>query len=195
MLRRLLCLSLLLGLACSRPLVAPKLPEELRAQRSEALVTALHQSGRPGDWIVRRGEHKTDNAIALLTNSPFSHAALLDAERDQVIEADGKGGVHITPLTEFARASQRVWLLRPFWYTAENGQTAIQKARELVGRKYDYPGLVGLDVKDSYYCSELCVDVYRPVIPKGTLIPPVIPPGIMHDWATVLWDSGPVPPQ
>jgi len=192
--RFLICLSFVLGLACSRPIHAPRISEEQQAQRTERIVEALRKNGKPGDWLVRRGYHKTDDAISLVTNSPFSHAAVLDPERDQVIEADGKGGVHVTPIPVFAAACQRMWLMQPAWYTPECGQSAILKARALVGSKYDYAGLTGLNVNENYYCSELCFAIYRSWIPKGTLIPPVIPPGLMHDWATVLWDSGPCLP-
>lgn len=184
--------ALVLGIGCSRPIRAPRPTVEEQAARTERIVNALRKEGQAGYWLVRRGYHKTDSAISLVTNSPFSHAALLDLERDQVIEADGKGGVHVTPIPVFAAACQRMWMLEPAWFTPENGREAILKARELVGSKYDYPGLTGLNVADRYYCSELCMVVYKPSIPKGTQIPPVIPPGLMHDWATVLWDSGPI---
>lgn len=188
---RLLPLVVLLSLGCARPLVVSPPPQATREQRAAAVVTALHAFGRPGDWLVRRGYHGTDHAISMLTNAPFSHAAVLDLERNQVIEADGHGGVHITSLEAFALASHRVWLLRPVWSTPERGLEATITARDLVGRKYDFSGLAGLNHSDRYYCSELCIHVYRPWIPKGAHVPPVIPPGTMHDWATVLWDSGP----
>lgn len=183
-------LAALLGLvllACTRPLSVAPAPEPT----VNAILAALQTHGQPGDWIVRRGLHRTDDAVALLTQDPFSHAALLDAERSQVIEADGRGGVHTTSIQEFARASQRVWILRPRWSNAERGPSAVAEARTWVGRKYDFTGLSGLDHPDRLYCSELCVQAYRPWIPPGTRIPPVIAPGRMHDWATVVWDSGP----
>lgn len=181
----------LIALGCARPLVVRPPEETQRQAPSGAMVEALRRLGRPGDWLVRRGYHGTDDAISALTHSPFSHAAILDLERDQVVEADGRGGVHTTPLADFARASHRVWLLRPRWSSPERGAEAVRSARSLVGRTYDFTGLAGLNARDRYYCSELCVAVYRPWIPRGTRIPPVIPPGHMHDWATVCWDSGP----
>lgn len=181
----------LLALGCARPLVVKPPTSATREQRTAATLEALRAFGQPGDWLVRRGYHGTDHAIAALTNAPFSHAAVLDPERNQVIEADGAGGVHVTPLEAFAHASHRMWLLRPTWWTPERGAEAVAQARALVGHKYDFPGLAGLNAPDRYYCSELCLQVYRAWMPKGTRRPPVIPPGTMHDWATVLWDSGP----
>lgn len=187
----LLALFALLALGCARPLVVKPPPQATQEQRAATVVTALKTFGRSGDWLVRRGYHGTEHAISLLTNAPFSHAAVLDLEHDQVIEADGQGGVHLSSLEEFARASHRLWLLRPVWWTPERGAEAVLKARGWVGRKYDYTGLAGLNDPHRLYCSELCVQAYRPWIPKGAHLPPVIPPGTMHDWATVLWDSGP----
>lgn len=183
---------LVLLAACSRPMAVHPPPQATREERAAATVDALHALGRSGDWVVRRGYHGTDHAIAALTNAPFSHAALLDLDQDQVIEADGQGGVHLTPLKDFALASHRVWLLRPAWSTPERGLKAVVAARLWVGRKYDFTGLTGLNNPNRLYCSELCIQAYRPWIPKRTPIPPVIPPGTLHDWATVLWDSGPV---
>lgn len=188
---RLLSLFALLGIGCARPVVISPPPQATREQRAVTVVTALRAFGQPGDWIVRRGYHGTDHAISLLTNAPFSHAAVLDLERTQIIEADGQGGVHVTSLEAFAQASHRLWLLRPAWSTPERATQAVILARTLVGRKYDFIGLTGLNDPNRYYCTELCMQVYRPWIPKGTYLPPVIPPGTLHDWATVLWDSGP----
>jgi uncharacterized protein YycO len=119
--------------------------------------------------------------------------ALLDPERGQVIEAEGKG-LHTTPLADFMKKAHRLILMRPMWATTpERQRAAVEKARALVGRPYDFTGLVGLNVADRYYCSELAVAVYAPHASRKDHLPAVIPPADMHYWATVLWDSGPVP--
>ncbi|MCE1228563.1 MAG: hypothetical protein LWX11_03615 [Firmicutes bacterium] len=173
-----------------RPLVVRPAPEATQTQRSDLMVQALKTTGKPGDWLVRRGYHGTDHAISLVTGAAFSHAALLDVERGQVVEADGAGGVHVTPLETFAQASHRLWIVRPAWWTPERGAEAVAQARALVGRKYDFTGLSGLNDPNRYYCTELCLHVYREALPKGFHRPAVIAPGILYEWGTVLWDSG-----
>lgn len=182
-------MALLLG--CSTPVVVhPPADREARAGLALEQITRL---GQPGDWLVMRGYHATDNFVAAVTAEPFSHVAVLDPERNQVIEAEGKG-LRAAPLAEFTRRAHRVILMRPMWATTpERQQAAVAKARSLVGRPYDFTGLIGLNVADRYYCSELAVAVYAPHPSRRDRLPMVIPPGDMHHWATILWDSGPVP--
>ena len=67
---------------------------------------------------------------------------------------------------------------------------ALAKARALVGRPYDFLGLIGLDVPDSFYCSELTLEVYRPFIRPGDVVPRPVEPGQHYFWGRVLYDSG-----
>ena len=162
-----------------------------RADRDTDTVARVRALGRNGDWLVIRGYHVSDNLIATLTNSPFSHAAVLDLDEDRVIEAESKG-VHVTSLAEFVAKSHRLLLIRPVWSDANTADAALQKARRLVGRPYDFIGLIGLDVPDRYYCSELTVEVYRPFISSETIVPRPVEPGKLHYWGRVLYDSGPL---
>ncbi len=181
---------LLLLTACSRPILVS--PPKDRQARETRMLTEIQRLGQPGDWLVIRGYHATDNLVSALTNAPFSHVAVLDTEKGQVIEAEGKG-LHTTPLDEFTRKSQRLMLLRPQWATSlERQQSAVLKARGLAGRPYDFLGLVGINVPNAYYCSELAVAVYGPHSNRKEHLPPVIPPVEMPYWSTVIWDSGPV---
>ena len=187
---RALLLSLLLLLsACAQPLIV--VPQPNRADNEARMLGAVQRLGQPGDWLVIRGYHATDHAVSLATNSPFSHVALLDPERWQVIEAEGRG-VHTTELANFTPKAQRLLLLRPQWAsTPERQQAAVEQARRLMGRPYDFLGLVGLNVSDAYYCSELAVAVYAPHASRQDYLPPIIAPGQMLNWGTVIWDSGP----
>lgn len=180
-----------LFLACSRSVVVH--PSSHRETREAAMLNALRSKGLPGDWLVIRGYHATDNLVSALTNSPFSHAAVLDPERDQVIEAEGVG-LHTTPTADFVKKAQRLMLVRAQWATIPERQgAAVAKARSLVGRPYDFMGLVGLNVPNRYYCSELAVAVYAPHVSRlRDHIPPVVPPDQLHYWGTVIWDSGAV---
>ncbi|HJW08486.1 MAG TPA: YiiX/YebB-like N1pC/P60 family cysteine hydrolase [Holophagaceae bacterium] len=186
-----LCALILLGAAgCSRAVVVH--PPRDHAAREARMVEALRTIGGRGDWLVIRGYHATDDLVATLTNAPFSHAAVLDPERGQVIEAEGVG-IHTTPLADFVRKAQRLMLVHPMWAVdAERQAVAVTKARSLVGGKYDYSGLMGLNNPERYYCSELAVAVYRPYVKASDHVPPVIPPNELHYWGTVIWDSGPV---
>lgn len=181
--------SLVLLAACSRPVVVAPLPSSLQAHREAEALEALRRLGRDGDWLVIRGRRGTDNLVSLVTNAPFSHAAVLDLSGNQVIEADARG-VHATPLAAFLGKAHRLLLVRPIWARAERPALAVATARGLVGRPYDFTGLVGLDVPSSYYCSELAVAVYRPWIRPSDHVPPVIPPHELHYWGRILFDSG-----
>lgn len=184
-------LPLCLLMACSRPVVVH--PGRDRASREAAMLEALHTHGQPGDWLVIRGYHKTDNLVSAVTNSPFSHAAVLDLEREQVVEADGTG-LHATALPAFVRKAHRLMIVRSQWaLDAATQRAAVEKARSLVGRPYDFTGLLGINVPDRYYCSELAVAVYghHPAHRKDHL-PPVVPPDQLHYWGRVVWDSGAV---
>ena len=185
-----LLLPLLLALGCTVPVVVHA-PGD-RQEREARALREISRLGQPGDWLVMRGYHATDNLVSTLTDAPFSHVAVLDPERGQVIEAEGKG-LHTAPLADFLHRAHRVLLMRPIWATTpERQQAAVAKARTLVGRPYDFTGLVGLKVPDTYYCSELAVAAYAPYPSRKDRLPLVIPPGDMHYWATILWDSGPV---
>ena len=185
--------ALLFLAACSRPVVV-KLPSD-QAARAGAMLDAVERYGQPGDWLVVRGVHATDDFVSAVTDAPFSHAAVLDPERGQAIEAEGKG-LHTTPLAAFMAKCQRVMLVRPMWAVdAEAQRQAVARARGLVGAKYDFTGLVGLNVPGRYYCSELAVAAYGDRVDRRRdHIPPVIPPDQLPYWGTVVWDSGPVFP-
>ena len=144
------------------------------------------------DWVVIRGVSGPDNFIGTVTNMPFSHASVYDAENDEVIESD-RHGVHRTPLDDYLASASRVWILKPVWATPETRPLAVKAARALVGRPYDFPGLIGLDMPDSYYCSELALSVWRPFMgasaDKTNPVPLVISPGRLHHWGRVVYDS------
>lgn len=184
-------LLILFAWGCTAPLLVR--PPADRQEREALALREVTRLGQPGDWLVMRGYHATDNLVSAVTAEPFSHVAVLDAERGLVIEAEGRG-LHTAPLADFLHRAHRVILMRPLWATTpERQQAAVDKARSLVGRPYDFTGLVGLNVADRYYCSELAVAAYAPHASRKDRLPLVIPPGDMHHWATILWDSGPVP--
>jgi hypothetical protein len=177
--------------ACATRLVEVPLEAEAKSARDAVTLSEIKALGRPGDWLVIRGYHATDNLVAAFTNKPFSHAAVLDLDRDQVIEAEAQG-VHTTMLREFVAKSHHLLLIRPMWSNARSAQEAAEKARVLVGRQYDFLGLIGLDIPDRYYCSEFALEVYRPHIRRDDAVPRPIEPGQLHHYGRILFDNGPV---
>jgi uncharacterized protein YycO len=155
-------------------------------------IAAIKKLAKHGDWFAVRGTHETDNLVSTLTNMPLSHAAIYDAENSGVIEADGTG-IHTNTIETFVAKSRRILIIRPIWATSEQAtKDAVIRAREAVGKKYDYLGLIGLNVKDRYYCTELAVSAYQPKEHSTkNPIPPVIAPGQLYHWGTIIYDSGP----
>ena len=182
------CLAALAGCAAV-PAVERPPAAELRAAGDAQTLERVRALGRDGDWLVIRGYHLSDNFVATVTNNPFSHAAVLDLERDRVVEAEAKG-IHFTPLAEFVAKSHRLLLIRPVWSDAASAPAALARARSLVGRPYNFAGLLGVDVPESFYCSELTLEVYRPYLRPGDVVPRPIEPGKLHYWGRVLYDSG-----
>lgn len=171
-----------------KPVIPPSdalVPEEYAGDLREVL--------RHGDWLVTRGVHGMDNFVASVTRMPLSHASLYDAEYGGVIEADG-AGVHRTSLADLVAKSQRVLVIRPMWSTVGNAPIAVERARGWIGKGYNVTGLVGLDTPDRYYCTQVCIEAYRPFMSAeapGNPIPQVILPGTMYFWGRILYDSGP----
>ena len=185
---RLLVVALLLS-ACATPAVVVSPAADRKALHDARVLDEVRRLGRNGDWLVIRGYHPSDHLVSMATNTPWSHVAVLDKDRDQVIEAEGRG-VHTTSLAGFVSKSHRLLLVRSNWATEKSSLEAVRNARTWVGKRYDFLGLAGLDIPDRYYCSELAVAVYRAYIPTGTQVPRPVTPAQLHYWGRILFDSG-----
>ena len=185
---RLLVVALLVS-ACATPAVVRSPAQDLKAVHDARVLEEVRRLGRNGDWLVIRGYHASDHLVSVATNTPWSHAAVLDKDGDQVIEAEGRG-VHTTPLAGFVSKSHRLLLVRSNWATEKSSSEAVVNARKWVGKGYNFLGLAGLDIPDRYYCSELAVAVYRAHIPAGTQVPRPVTPAQLHYWGRILYDSG-----
>ncbi len=163
--------------------------DDVRLPQTASWVEHIKAQGQPGDWLVIRGYKAADDLVVLATNLPLSHAAMLDLERDEVIESIAEG-VIVTKLHDFLDHAHRVLLIRPRWAAEDRGIKAIERARGAVGKGYDFTGLVGLSSKDRYYCSELCLFAWAPYQEDRDRIPRIIEPGQMYLWGAVLYDSG-----
>lgn len=174
--------------ACTVKSVIP--PEDALSPEDFAPAVRAHLSH--GDWLVTRGIHATDNLVTSATNMPFSHAAIYDAEKDEVIESESQG-VHTTPFADFIAKSSRVMVVRPMWRTDESARVAVERARSWLGKGYNFTGLVGLDSPDRYYCTQVAMEAYRPFITEkpDNPIPKVLSPGRMHHWGRIIFDTGP----
>jgi hypothetical protein len=126
------------------------------AGETASWLKAVRSLGGDGMWLVVRGYHPGDDAIAIASNSPLSHAVVLDLGRAEVIEAIAPGVV-VTPLEDFLRESHRLQIIRPEGWTAERGAAALARAKSAVGKKYDLFGIVGVPSSERYYCSELAL--------------------------------------
>ncbi len=184
-----ICALLLVLSGCAVQSVVPRIDANIAEERNARVVKELQALGHNGDWLVARGYHATDNIVSTLTNMPFSHAAVLDLDANQVIEAESSG-VHTTPLAAFVAKSQRIMLVRSVWAHGDSADGAVKKARSLLGRPYDFLGLVGVNIPNEYYCSELAVEIYRSSIRSTDIIPRPVAPGQLHYWGTILFDSG-----
>lgn len=185
----LLCLLLCCTAGCAvKPVIPPSAALDPQPYAMEVRAVLRH-----GDWLITRGVHATDNVVASVTRMPFSHASIYDAERDEVIEADGSG-IHTTPFADLLAKSQRVLVIRPMWSTEGSAPVAVERARALLGKGYNFTGLVGVDSPDRYYCTQVCMEAYRPFMTAekpDNPIPKIIAPGNMYFWGRILYDSGP----
>jgi len=182
-------LSLLLCSCVGKPIVTPP-PAEVRERENKRIRESILVLGKNGDWLATRGYKSGDQLVVHATHTPISHAAVLDMDNLQVVEAEGKG-VHLTGLDDFIDKSHRVILMRPIWAKDDHGDKALAEAITLVGKKYDLMGILGLNTKDAYYCSELCLYIYRKHHEEKNNLPKVIEPGQLYLWADILFDSRP----
>src|SRR5262245_5521405 len=64
---------------------------EQASRVTDAWIDAVHTQAKNGYWLVVRGTHVGDQAVAASSGATLTHAALYDAEHETVIEAVGKG--------------------------------------------------------------------------------------------------------
>ena len=151
-------------------------------------VDAIRRAGGDGMWLVTRGYHKGDDLIALATNSPFSHASVLDVNNARVVEAIGEGVV-VTDLLQFLRETHRMQLIKPKGWTVRSGGKALAMAYGKVGQKYDFLGAIGIPNDAYWYCSELAA--WTMGLPTGNFGPQYVKhPKDLHKHGEVLFDTG-----
>jgi hypothetical protein len=160
------------------------------AKQDKRMLKAIKTYGRTGDWILVRGYLKSSDFIADVTGGVFSHAAILDKDMNQVIESDHTG-VHTTSLNLFTNESHRMVIVRPKWRTNRKvGKRAVEEARKLIGKPYNFTGLIGISMPNSYYCSELVTQAYKAFIHQSDKLPAVITPLELLNWGRIVYDTG-----
>jgi hypothetical protein len=98
---------------------------------------------KPGDVLLVEGRSRVSTAIKYLTQSTWSHAALvLDAEAGELIEADMKNGVVKTHIEKYTGYNVRV--CRPIDMTSSDTSHLLSFAESHIGISYDLKNIVDL---------------------------------------------------
>lgn len=192
--KRIIKLSIVTGfvliVGCLAKPVVERLPENVHIKQNRIFQEKIKAIGLPGDWIVTRGYHTADTLVSNVTGIPLSHVGVYDQKRGMVIEAEGMG-VHTSTLYDFIDKSHRIVLIRPRWATCKTRDQAVENARILVGKSYDFLGTIGFDLPKRYYCSELAVVIYKEWRKPSEKLPNVIKPGELYLYGKILYDSLP----
>jgi cell wall-associated NlpC family hydrolase len=139
---------------------------------------------RPGDILVSTEKGFVSNAIRTSTFSAYSHASIYVGD-GKIIDATGDG-VQRRNLSALTKPAARVGVIRVDSLTSSQQDQVVATARKLVGKSYNYFGLIfggvveltpiyrayrtvtGKPLKVSgstlgfgYFCSELVIKSYK----------------------------------
>lgn len=181
---------LLAATGCHSMMVSRPASKSVDAAYTRAWVAQLQREGQSGDIILARGYALVSDLIDAGTDGEdISHAVVYDAKRGTIIEAVAEG-VHEVPLTQFVDRVHQVILVRPAGLTRLERSAALDRARAMIGREYDYAGLLGFDDPDTFYCSELITYAIR-AAERGLEVETVVIPSHLVRYGEVIFDSGP----
>jgi uncharacterized protein YycO len=154
-LRMALVLAVLGSAGCTGATLVHRDHDTVRAAQMSAAWTAqVLALAADGDGVAIRGYHPTDPLVAVATNASLRHVAILDRDREEIIEAAAPH-VRVDTLPRFIANAHRVVLTRPKGWTPQIGKVAVVKAYEKIGVPYDFLGALGSPSKERFYCSEL----------------------------------------
>jgi len=116
---------------------------------------------RTGDLVFETSSSSQSAAIQWATSSPWSHVGLVEVAADGTFVVEALGRVSRTPWRAWKRRALRggeLLVLRPRSVPPERRAAAVERAKELLGRRYDARFGWG---DDRIYCSELVVKAYE----------------------------------
>lgn len=186
LLTALLLTSMVALSACAGSLVHKKpKSDSLNDAMTELWARDIRRVARSGDWILTRSYSKTGDAIVGVTlGESFSHAVVYDAERGTVIEAI-RPEVREVSLESLLKRNRYAVVVRPVGISDEQRAAAVPRARSAIGASFDYIGMLGIDDKNRFYCSELAA--WASQIPDA---PTIVTPADLYDRAEVIYISG-----
>lgn len=127
-------------------------PRERFAFPATCTPETLAAAVRKGDVLLVEGTSRISVAIKYITQSSWSHAALVvedaggrkDAPPDtcRLIEADVSEGVREIPLADYARIHTRI--CRPIGLSQADVERVVAHARERIGYRYDLKNIFDL---------------------------------------------------
>jgi hypothetical protein len=148
---------LLLFAGCSSGSLVVKRPADPEADRAITAMWArdVGRTAQTGDWILSRSYSKTGDFISATTRGEsLSHASIYDAERGTIIEAL-MPAVREMPLEHLLHRNHVVIVVRPTGLSQEQRLASVERARAQVGSSFDVTGLIGVNSRERFYCSEL----------------------------------------
>lgn len=114
-----------------------------------AMTIAYTRAHTPVSWLIRAAQWW----------APWSHAGIVDAENNAVIDSRMLRGVSATPLAEWFRIYSATELVR---VDCPDPAAAVAFARGLIGARYDYGALMrfissklGRNSPRRVHCAEL----------------------------------------
>lgn len=116
---------------------------------------------RPGDLVFETSSSSQSWAIRWATRSPWSHVGIVDVGEDGTYVVEAIGKVSRTPWSAWRRRARKggdLLVLRPRGVPPAARAAAVERAKALLGRRYD-PRFGWGD--DRIYCSELVVKAYE----------------------------------
>lgn len=191
MTRLLALLFVTCAVACSRPSVLVKRPEDKQVDQAvtEMWSHEIRGVARDGDWILTRSYVLVADAISTVApGEALSHASIYDAKHDTVIEAVSEG-IREIPLSKLVGRNHYVIVVRPSNMTAAEQTEAVARARTKLGSEFDITGMFGLDHRDAYYCSELVYWASQTEARSGHRERVVTPSDLMKYGEVIYWSG------
>ncbi len=179
------------AIACSRPSVMVKRPEDKKVDEAvtQMWTSEIGNVARDGDWILTRSYVLVGDAIStVVPGESLSHASIYDAKTGTVIEAVSEG-IREIPLSKLVGRNHYVIVVRPVNMTAAEQTAAVARARTKIGGKFDISGMFGIDHKQAFYCSELVYWASETEARSGRRERIITPSNLMKYGEVIYWSG------